>query len=127
MRQKSFYVLALLVVTMCYAVAQSVPTVDADIPFSFSVEAKTLPAGSYQFREGENPDVIVVSNTKTRESVMARVITRIGSQADRESDIVFDLTGNDHSLSEVHIAGMDGYLLKATSGKHTHVHIKARK
>ncbi len=127
MRQRIFFVLAMLVLIMCYAIAQNVPTVDADIPFSFNVEGKTLPAGPYQFKEGANPDVMVVNNTKTRETVMATVMTRLGSQADRESDLVFDVTGNEHYLSEVHIAGMDGYLLKATPGKHTHVHVKARK
>ncbi len=123
MRKQIAVVLVMLVAPVCLCVAQG-PGATADIPFSFIAEGKTLPAGPYQFTESQNATVIMVANNKTGESVIVPVITRLGTQSENETNIVFDVAGSDHYLSEVRIAGVDGYLLKATPGKHTHAMVK---
>jgi hypothetical protein len=128
MRKQIAIALVVLVFTVYFCIAQGGPPgATADIPFSFIAEGKTLPAGPYQFTERDDPTVIVVRNGKTGESVIVPIITRLGTQAEKETNIVFDVVGNDHYLSEVRIADTDGYLLKATPGKHTHALVKGVK
>ncbi len=127
MKTQTCFFLTALVLAACFATAQMSPIIKADIPFSFIIEGKTYPAGQYELKENAGGNSLILTNTKTNEGGFANVITRLGARSDTEGDIVFDLVGNDHFLSEVYIPGMDGYLIKATPGKHTHAHIKARK
>ena len=125
MRKQIAVASVVLIAPVYFCMAQlGPPGATADIPFSFVVEGKTLPAGPYQFTERDNPTVIVVRNSKTSESVIAPVITLLGTQAEKETNIVFDVVGNEHYLSEVRIADTDGYLIRATPGKHTHALVK---
>ncbi len=128
MRKQIAMALVVLVAPVYLCMAQGGPPgATADIPFSFIAEGKTLPAGPYQFTERDTPPVIIVRNNKTGESLIAPVITLLGTQFEKETNIVFDVVGNDHYLSEVRIADTDGYLLRATPGKHTHALVKGTK
>ncbi len=127
MKHHVVVMLVLLMLPLSVCLAQDLPSASADIPFSFVVEGKTLPAGAYLFTESSNATQMTVRNQKTGQTVIAMVITRISAPNEKEAEVVFDVTGNDHYLSEVLIPGVDGYLLKATPGKHTHSRIKAKK
>ncbi len=128
MRKQIAVALVVLVAPVYFCMAQGgSPGATADIPFGFIAEGKTLPAGPYQFTEADNSKAIIVRNNKTGESVIAPIITLLGMQAEKETNIVFDVVGNDHYLSEVRIADTDGYLLKATPGMHTHALVKGTK
>ncbi len=128
MRKQIAVALVVLVAPVCLCMAQGAPPgATADIPFSFIVEGKTLPAGPYQFTERDIPTAIILRNSKTSESVIAPVITLLGTQAEKETNIVFDVVGSDHYLSEIRIADTDGYLVRATPGKHTHALVKGTK
>jgi hypothetical protein len=127
MKRQIALVLAVVFSTVYFGIAQVVPTVTAEISFSFIAQGKVLPAGTYSIKEVQGGNQLVVTNTKTNETVFANVITRLGSEADQQSDLVFDAAGNSRYLSEVHMAGSDGYLVNSTPEKHTHVHVKAKK
>ncbi len=130
MKKHISFVLAMLVLAACFAAAQTQPSIKVDIPFSFAIEGKTLPAGMYEFKERPEPSrvaAIRITNTKSKDAVFANIISRLDSRGPAETEIVFDVVGNDHFLSEVYIPGADGYLIKATPGQHTHVRLLAQK
>ncbi len=120
-------VLVLMVSISMAVVGMAQEGVRADVPFSFIVAGKTLPAGTYTFREAETGRVMAVRNDKTGDVNMAPVLTRLGQRSGDESEVVFDVVGNDHYLAEVHVAEIDGYAFKAAQGKHTHTGVKAKK
>jgi hypothetical protein len=118
-------VFVLLISTVALGLAQQMT--QADIPFSFIAAGKTLPAGTYTFQEAELGMMMSVRNAKTGEVNMVSVLTRLGPRSTKESEVVFDVVGNDHYLAEVHMISSDGYAFKAAPGKHTHVGVKAKK
>ena len=107
------------------SVAQEVPTVIADVPFSFMAAGKTLPAGQYEFSDGDLANAVLIRGTKA--DAEALVITRLAQRPDNQADVIFDKVDNNYCLSELYVPGVDGYLFQGASGKHTHVHVKARK
>jgi hypothetical protein len=109
--------------------AQEATRLDAQVPFAFTVGKAQLPAGHYEITSA-SPDegIVTVRNMDTGKSSFAEYVTRIGSRGNAESVLVFDVIGNQHMLSEVHVAGADGYLLPAAGKKpHTHKQVKAEK
>lgn len=118
---------ALAVAASLSALAQGTPNLMADISFSFVAGTKTLPAGQYEFLPSNNELEMLVRNQKTGESTFVPVLTRLGPRSEGEAEVIFDLAGNQHYLSEVHVPGIDGFAFKAAPGKHTHVGVKARK
>jgi len=126
------YLFALVLVVLVSAGASRAlalgTVVDADIPFAFSIVGNQLPAGSYEFTESStNPDILAVRNASTGKEIMVQCTTRLAARGDEQNVVVFDHAGDQNHLSEIHLAGMDGYYFKAASGKHTHTTIKARK
>jgi hypothetical protein len=109
-----------LAVTSGYAQAQE--RVAGQIAFPFTVGAKTLPAGQYEFvRDATTPVIRVVSGGKN--VALAPIITRLAGAmhtTPKDSHIVFDKVGDKYSLSEIWIPGQDGYMLLATKGQHEH-------
>jgi len=96
----------------------------ANIPFQFSVERMSLPAGQYDFiPTGTNDENIrIVSEKKGGPSGMALVQTRLGKGINTtpQAHLVFDKVGDTYFLSEVWFPGIDGYLLHSTKEKHEH-------
>jgi hypothetical protein len=115
--------LVLLISTVALGLAQE--KVRADIPFSFIAGTKTLPAGTYTFQDAEQGTAMLVRSVKTGEANAVGVLSRLGPRSTRESEVVFDVVGNDHYLAEVHMESTDGYAFRAAPGKHTHVGVKA--
>jgi len=102
----------------------------ADIPFSFIAEGKTYPAGTYRFLENTAESAVTIQGVPpNKESGLALVATRLAARSTNASgvDIVFDVAGNDHYLSEIHMPHMDGFYFKSAPAKHTHVTIKGSK
>ncbi len=95
-------------------------TLRVDIPSAFTVAGKSAPAGSYEIAE-QTPDVLKMQSSSGKgPQFELPVITRLASDTDADSKVVFDKVGNTLTLSEVWIAGQDGYLVFATKGPHTH-------
>lgn len=109
------------------AVAQEGPRAVADVPFSFIAAGKTFSPGTYQFNPGKLPNQIIIRNTKTSESWIVPVSTRLSPRQGEEPVIVFDKVENDHYFSELYLPGYDGYAAQGYKGEHTHVQLKAKK
>ncbi len=125
MSTKIAVVLLVLVSTAFFAVAQVHNPVVAAVPFPFYVGSKLLPAGSYKIQT--TGDMVTVADDNGKDSALAQVITRISSSTEDQDSVVFDVAGNDHYLSEIYIQGEDGYLIKSSAEKHTHIRIKGKK
>jgi len=129
MMKRLFAGVLILAATAAMVSAQTLSSsaVVADVPFSFIVSGKPLPAGTYKFTPNNSLVQITVTNSKTNESAMSIVVTRLSPRSDGEASLVFDVAGDDHYLAEIYIPGMDGFQVPCAPGKHTHVVVKAKK
>jgi cytochrome c5 len=93
----------------------------ADVPYSFNVGSKVLPAGTYTFSmPTDNPAWIEVQPA-TGSALRARIVTRLGGPTQfQDGSLVFDKTDSTRVLSEVWIPGADGILVHAMPKGHTH-------
>jgi len=103
------------------------PTIVVDTPFQFTADTTLVPAGTYELQPNSEGTHIQLRNVETHTRYIASVLTSLASLESNQSLVVFDVEGQDHYLSEVHIAGIDGFALRVASGKHTHVTIQAKK
>jgi hypothetical protein len=124
---RKLIVLFAFLFSVLYCVAE-IQLVTADIPFSFTAEGKTYPAGEYDFLQNDSATEVMIRGVKSNQSGMVPILTRLAPRPQGEAAIVFDQVGKGHMLSELHLPGMDGYLFKAAgTAKHTHVTIKGKK
>lgn len=119
--------LAILFVVAFGCMAQQMPKIVVDIPFQFNADMNLLPAGTYELQPNGEGTHIQLRNMKTDERFLARVLTSLASRESNQSAVAFDVEGQNHYISEVHIAGIDGFALRITTGKHTHFTIPAKK
>ncbi len=119
--------LATLFVVAFGGMAQQMPTIVVDIPFQFTADTTLVPAGTYELQPNSEGTHIQLRNVETHTRYIPSVLTSLASLESNQSLVVFDVEGQDHYLSEVHIAGIDGSALRVASGKHTHVTIQAKK
>jgi hypothetical protein len=109
----------------CFADIQITTT---DIPFSFIVEGKTYPAGSYRFAVNDEGSSLTIQGVKTtKESGVALVMTRLAARSQNNVSLVFDVVGSDHYLSAIHMPNMDGFYFKSAATKHTHATLTSPK
>jgi hypothetical protein len=127
--QKRLYAVALVLMTItAFASAQmSVTKVTVDVPFSFIVSGKTLPAGTYTLSASANLTQISVRGIDNKEAAIAMVTTRISQRSETEGSAVFDVAGNDHYLAEIYMPGIDGFTVPCAPGQHTHAVVKGKK
>ncbi len=121
--------LAIWVVVFAFAVCASVAYADsliATIQFPFKAEGKEFAAGKYRFDADLERGMIMLRNESTGKSVLLPFTSRLSERGD-DSMVVFDQLGDQYFLSEVYMPGIDGFELKALTGKHTHVKVKAGK
>ncbi len=101
---------------------------DATVPFAFTVSGKEIPAGKYEVLV-EDPVVgtlLLRSLTGGKPTAMA-FTTRLAMRKNDQDVMVFDVAGDKHYLSELHIAGADGYFFTGATGQHTHAEVKMLK
>jgi hypothetical protein len=96
-------------------------TASFNIGFAFTAGGRALPAGRYQIEINASGPVLLRGNAKDS-GVILSVLTRLGPRDMKTTkELVFDKVGDKVTLSEIWLAGEDGYLLVATPEKHTHV------
>ncbi len=97
----------------------------AKIPFQFTVERTSLPAGEYDFVPSPDNGTIRVTTAGKGKSgaADALVVTRLAQgihTTSQDAHIVFDKVGEIYILSELWFPGFDGYLVHSTKEKHEH-------
>jgi hypothetical protein len=82
-------------------------TIEANIPFSFVVENRTLPAGKYFVRVAETSDLntLEISSARGGKAVLFQTEGVQPERATGKSELVFDKVGDRYFLSQVFIEG----------------------
>ena len=94
--------------------AQSL-SAQANIPFSFVVSGKTLPAGEYNVRRGTSPDTMVIRGVQHGEGAFAAFVpTTVPSARRGIARLVFHRYGNQYFLAQVWTSGGQGEQIPPT-------------
>jgi cytochrome c5 len=98
---------------------QTKQSVQAEIPYPFTVASNALPAGTYTFTVTE---VGLEVRPAAGGMFRALIVTRLGGPTElfRDGTLVFDKMGDRRILSEVWIPGTDGVLVHSTPKGHAH-------
>jgi len=83
--------------------AQVVDTVEADIPFGFTINDTTMPAGKYSIKRvsAENPGVMVISSTNEHRNVLFVVNSAQAKSEPHQTELIFDRVDDQYFLSEI--------------------------
>ena len=131
MRHAHLFGIAAVAVMLAASTAPAYAQVAAkfDIPFPFVAGGKTMPAGTYDISES-SPALLTIRSSADPKAEAALVpITRLAQVAAplTQTEVIFDKVDNGSYLSEIWMAGEDGFLVYATKGPHTHTRLKAAK
>ena len=111
--------------------ARAADTVDAKVPFGFTAGSGSLPAGEYRLTVDWIGRDVTVQDAKSGKSVVAKFITTLAADphpVSPDGRLVFDKPEDaGYSLSEVWLPGLDGVLVGAAQGKHTHSVVNVKK
>ncbi len=125
---KSLLAAAALLFAASLARADERILIAADIPLAFEVAGNSLPAGHYAFAKDDVVSgSLILRNVDTGKAFAVAYNSRLAMRPDSQAAIVFDKQGDKEYLSEIHLAGDDGYYFTGAMGKHTHVTVKAAK
>ena len=104
-------------------------TIKANVPFSFNVGPKTLPAGNYSFNVNLGARSVAVEGGKqgAEELIMTTIAARPYAEQTNDAHVVFDKVGSKYTLSELWEPGQDGVLVHATKGPHEHHVIRVKR
>ena len=122
-------VVAVFALGLAVSLAWASGALSVNIPFSFIVKDKEMPAGRYEIRtEGNDERTLAIRSKEGGGQVLVQVIERLADTGAKEGTVVFDKMENgERYLSEVHIPRMDGFLLSiAGKGKETHVTVTSK-
>jgi hypothetical protein len=126
MKTRIATVLLLLVSAAMFAAAQSSSSIVVDVPFAFHVGGKVLPAGTYRILPGSNLSQITVATADGKNEALVPVMTRLSQRSEKESIVVFDVSGENHYMTEIYISGLDGFQIQGAPGKHSHASVKGK-
>jgi hypothetical protein len=126
-------ILAAVVVTvfalgLAGSLAWAADLISVNIPFSFIVKDKEMPAGRYEIRtDGPNEARLTIRSKEGGGQALVLVIERLADTGAKEPKVVFDKMENGKSyLSEVHFPGQDGFLVGIAKGRETHVTVTSK-
>jgi len=110
------------------SLAWAAGAVSVDIPFSFVVKDKEMPAGRYAIQtQGNDESRLAIRSNDGGGTVFALVLERLADTGGKEPKVIFDKTEDGKTyLSEVHIPGQDGYLVGIAGGKEKHVTLSGK-
>jgi len=88
--------------------AQSGADMNVSIPFDFTVDKTTLPAGQYEVKIGSTGSgVVMLRSADCKRSAMTLTNSTYTAKVKSESGLVFNRYGNQYFLSRVWTAGSD--------------------
>ncbi|MGZ5380903.1 MAG: hypothetical protein ACXWFQ_03520 [Thermoanaerobaculia bacterium] len=124
MKKQTLVVAGVCVVALALAssLAWAASSVFVDAPFPFMAKDTAMRPGGYEIRPDSDMTNLVIRSTggSSGRTVTVPVIERLADSGAKESKVVFDKVEGKHYLSEVHISGMDGFLVGIAKGKETH-------
>lgn len=87
--------------------AQVVDTIEADIPFSFTVRNTTLPAGRYTVERvyTVDPNVMEIRSRDAHSATLVIVENAEIAKAPEMAELIFDRVGDQYFLSEIFEGG----------------------
>jgi hypothetical protein len=94
----------------------------ANIQFPFKAAGTEFTAGKYRIEADLQSEQITLRKEGTGKAAFLPFTTRLSER--EEALVVFDKQGEQYYLSEIYMPGIDGFELKAATGKHTHVKVK---
>ena len=105
--------LAATAVAMLGAVSLPAQTkAQADIPFDFTVQSATLPAGEYTMeRASLGSDILVIRNVETRKAITVLASSAASESKQEKNVVVFHRCGDRYFLAEVKTEGVKGHLM----------------
>jgi hypothetical protein len=121
---KGLSVCALLALVVMGAAAQGSHKVS--VPFKFMINNVSYEAGTYYLNPQMGGARIEIRDERQKPMAQLAVLGRLTAKANAEKGkgtrLVFDETaGQVRHLSEIWIAGNDGFVVRTTSEKHAHV------
>ena len=121
-------VVGVLALGLAGSLAWAAGAVSVNVPFSFIVKDKEMPAGRYEIRaEGNDESRLAIRSNAGGGTVFAVVMERLADTGTKEPRVVFDKTEDGkHYLSEVHMVGKDGFLVGIAGGKEKHVTLSGK-
>jgi hypothetical protein len=121
-------VVAVFALGLAGSLAWAAGAISVDIPFSFIVKDKEMPAGRYEIQTQGNDDArLAIRSSAGGGTVFALVLERLADTGGKEPKVVFDKMADGKSyLSEVHIPGQDGFLVGIAGGKEKHVTVSGK-
>jgi len=82
--------------------AQIIDTIDADIPFSFTVNNTTVPAGTYTLtRLDSAPNVMLIRDRDGHAAAIFLTRDAVMTKEPRETELIFDRIGDTYFLSKI--------------------------
>ncbi len=119
---------AVAVLLLAAGQSMAATVVSATIPFEFTAGASKLPAGQYEVSQDSTSAVLTLRKVDSGESTLTPYVTRLARRVgDPSTVLVFDKVGDQYTLSEIHVTGIDGYYVGGAKGEHTHAPVKATK
>jgi hypothetical protein len=121
-------VVAVFALGLAGSLAWAAGAVSVNVPFSFIVKDKEMPAGRYEIGPfGNDETKLAIRSNLGGGQVLVPVIERLADIGAKEPKVVFDKMDDGKSyLSEVHIPGQDGFLVGIAKGKETHVTVSGK-
>ena len=112
----------LLTLVLGAGLAFAQPAQKVSVPFNFTLGNSHLTAGTYYFATTASATRLEVRDSSQKVVSVTSVITRLArsGRATAAARLVFDTVAEERFLSEVWIAGADGFLVRATGEKHEH-------
>jgi len=119
----------LLLVLAAAASAQDVPVIKVKVDHPFVVIGETLPAGEYTFTYDAGGASFNIDGPNKDQAPFAAVETRLSGPDEHvnipEPRLVFDVTGDVYTLSEIWVPNQAGFLISSEQRPHEHSITKA--
>jgi hypothetical protein len=106
----------LIALSTVSAFAQTQDPITAKIPFEFSVNGKTLPAGTYTAGKMLSGGVVIV-RSEDRKVVVTSIANVAASNKETATQLTFHRYGNQYFLAKIEIEGANGLELPKTKAE----------